>query len=471
MTRPVTGSTRTVSGPRATQTDPAPNAMPDQLPGRVAAHRDREPLPDAPGLGVETHEPRAGVLGDPRRAAPGRDGAGGNGSLVDDSTSCVARSTRATRRSSPSSTHAWRASNATSQGWLANGICATTFLDVGIDEADRLRRDDEPWRRRITPAGAARRRPRRLRRRGRPRRPRRAHERRRDRRCARQLAAQRRLARSGERAPARIAVARRLRERLRDDRVEAGGNARPHVARPRRRLVHVRVDGGDLGLALERRLPREALEEHAPERVDVGPAVDRAALDLLGRDVRDGADERPLTRQAADRGEVLRQAEVAQVGVVAGIRRPHEHVAGLHVAVDEPERVRRVERGGDLADERDRALGAQRALLPEQLAQVEPVDEAHDEVEHAVVLAHRERRDDVRLVERGGDLRLAQESLAEARVPRELGDQHLERDLAGRRAPPRGRPHRSRRARAGARSDTRQRRFRPRGRQALPGGA
>ena len=55
---------------------------------------------------------------------------GENGSLVDESTLRDARSTRATRRSSPSSTHAWRASNATSHGWLANGRRATTLCDT-----------------------------------------------------------------------------------------------------------------------------------------------------------------------------------------------------------------------------------------------------------------------------------------------------------------------------------------------------
>ncbi len=36
----------------------------------------------------------------------------------------------------------------------------------------------------------------------------------------------------------------------------------------------------------------------------------------------------------------------------------------------------------------------------------------------------------MRLVEPGGDLRLAQEAFPEARVLREFGDQYLERDLA-----------------------------------------
>ena len=224
---------------------------------------------------------------------------GENGSLVDESTLRDARSTRATRRSSPSSTHAWRASNATSHGWLANGRRATTLCETRVDQAHRLRCDRESRCRRASASAAVvaeddaahdgR---------GRDGR----HGQRAQRRggagtgAARQLATQSGLARRGQLAAAREAVVRRLRERFRDDGVEAAGNARPHVARARGRLVHVRVHGRDLALALERRLPGEALEEHAPERVDVCPRVDRPALDLLGRDVRDRADERPLRR-------------------------------------------------------------------------------------------------------------------------------------------------------------------------------
>ena len=247
--------------------------------------------------------------------------------------------------------------------------------------------------------------------------------------AVRQLAAQGGLARSGELAAARVAVVRRLRERRGDDVVEARGNTRPHVAGARRRLVHVRVDRRDLALALERSLAGEALEEQAAERVDVRPPVDRRALDLLGRDVRDRADEGPLPGEALDRGEVPGETEVAEIGVLARFRPLHEDVAGLDVAVDEAESVGRVEGARDLSDEIDGAIGTQRALALEDLAQVEPVHEAHDEVEHPVLLAGCERRDDVRLLERGGDPRFAQEPLAEALVPRELGDQDLERDL------------------------------------------
>ena len=52
------------------------------------------------------------------------------------------------------------------------------------------------------------------------------------------------------------------------------------------------------------------------------------------------------------------------------------------------------------------------------------------DVEHAVLVAGVEDRDDVRVVDRGGDHRLAPEALAEARVLGVLGQDQLEGDLA-----------------------------------------
>ena len=83
---------------------------------------------------------------------------------------------------------------------------------------------------------------------------------------------------------------------------------------------------------------------------------------------------------AAILGELLRQAEVAQVAVVGGV---DEHVPGLHVAMHEPARVRGVERVRDLADEPERTLRLERPVL-EQRAQVGAVDEPVGEVQLAV---------------------------------------------------------------------------------------
>jgi hypothetical protein len=62
----------------------------------------------------------------------------------------------------------------------------------------------------------------------------------------------------------------------------------------------MREDHRQLALSVEGAHPRDALEENAAERIDIGTIVDRAALDLLGRNVVDRSDEPTLARQAAD---------------------------------------------------------------------------------------------------------------------------------------------------------------------------
>ena len=120
--------------------------------------------------------------------------------------------------------------------------------------------------------------------------------------------------------------------------------------------------------------PGQALVEHAAERVDVGAAVDRLALDLLRREVVDGAEERPAAGEARDRRGVLGESEVAEIRVLAPPARPRvEDVRRLDVAMDEPARVRGVERRRDLADERRRARsGSSRPALSSSAAQVAP---------------------------------------------------------------------------------------------------
>src|SRR5205814_2805563 len=98
----------------------------------------------------------------------------------------------------------------------------------------------------------------------------------------------------------------------------------------------MREDDRELAVAVERALAREELEQHATERVDVGAAVDRPALDLLRGDVVDRSDEASLARQAADGRDVSGEAEVADGGVLAVRIRRDEDVRRLDVAVNEP---------------------------------------------------------------------------------------------------------------------------------------
>ena len=147
------------------------------------------------------------------------------------------------------------------------------------------------------------------------------------------------------------------------------------------------------------RAPAEALEEDAAERVDVGAAVDVAALDLLGRDVVDGADEASVGRQAAGRRKVSGESEIADVGVLSGRGVGDEDVSRLHVPMDETQRVRGVESLRDLRHEIERAFGVEASLVPEDLAKVRPFDVGHGEEENAVLLARVEDWDDVGMVE------------------------------------------------------------------------
>src|SRR5205823_6913252 len=113
--------------------------------------------------------------------------------------------------------------------------------------------------------------------------------------------------------------------------------------------------------------PGEALVENACERVEIRAAVDRAALDLLGRDVVDRADETAFAGEAADGRDVAREAEVADVGVIALGARGDEDVSGFHVPVDEPGAACRVECRGDLSHEADRALWLESSLAQQEL--------------------------------------------------------------------------------------------------------
>ena len=69
-------------------------------------------------------------------------------------------------------------------------------------------------------------------------------------------------------------------------------------------------------------------------------------------------------------------------------------------------------------------------MLAQELLEVAAGDVAHRDVELALVLAGVVDRDDVRMVERGGELRLAQEALSEAPVLGQLRCEQLEGDLA-----------------------------------------
>src|SRR5215210_1537799 len=176
------------------------------------------------------------------------------------------------------------------------------------------------------------------------------------------------------------------------------------------------VDQREIARTLERTLSGQALEEDAAERVDIGPAVDHATRDLLGRNVVDRADKAAVTRQAPDGGDVSGEPEVANVRMLAAGCSRDDDVSGLDVAVDEPRPMRCVERIGDLSDQVERSRGVEPLVTAEQFAQVRAFDVGHGQVEDSVLLPESQDPDDVRMLETRGDLRFPHESLTEALV-------------------------------------------------------
>jgi hypothetical protein len=123
---------------------------------------------------------------------------------------------------------------------------------------------------------------------------------------------------------------------------------------------------------------------------------------------------------------LLGQAEVGDIDVfVLG----DQNVARLDIAVDKPAPVRGVETGRGLSHDRDCPRGSEWAVAAEEFAQIRPLDPAHRDVKHAVCFVGVVDRDDVRVIERGGQLRFAQEALAEALIVGKLRREQLERDL------------------------------------------
>ena len=125
----------------------------------------------------------------------------------------------------------------------------------------------------------------------------------------------------------------------------------------------------------------------------------------------------------------LREPEIAHVSVLL-LPGSDEDVRRLDVAVDEPETVRGIERGGDLSEQAQRPLVVDPLGRVEQRTEVIALHVLHCEVQGAVDLAGGVDRDDIGVLEARGELRLEEKPAAEAIVVRELGREHLQCHLA-----------------------------------------
>ena len=222
-------------------------------------------------------------------------------------------------------------------------------------------------------------------------------------------------------------VARRrvLRERAHHDHVEVARDVAADLRRRlgrRRQVLHRDLDRR---VAVERRLAGEELVEDDAERVEIGALVDLGAARLLGREVLRRADDRARLGHLARAG--ARDPEVGHLDAAFAV---DEDVVRLDVAVDDPVPVReaRARRGSGARTRRD--VDRRRAAADDELLQRAPVEVLHRDVVRVLGLAAVVDRDDVRMVERGGVLRLAAEPLDELLVVRVAVVEDLDRDAA-----------------------------------------
>ena len=212
-----------------------------------------------------------------------------------------------------------------------------------------------------------------------------------------------------------------------DEGVDLRRDAGAHGRRRRDVGVHVLVRDAERALAGVRDLAGDHLEQQDPGRVDIGPAVRIAPLDLLGGQVRDGADDHPLRHALAVGLDRAGQSEVRHLDpAVVG----DQDVLGLDVPVHEAGGVGGGEGLEHGVEEHERLLGRERAVLPQDVAQRPARDVLHREVDQAVVLALVVHRDDMAVGEPGGGARLALEARDEGLVVRQVRVHDLEGDDA-----------------------------------------
>jgi hypothetical protein len=228
-------------------------------------------------------------------------------------------------------------------------------------------------------------------------------------------------------------IAGRLGHRLLDELLKPErkhGVARHAVREPKDRRGAMHAQQRQRVLGLERPLAAHHLEQHHTDCVDVGARVDQAAADrLLRRHVVGGPDDDvALRRVATDRAAQPCEAEIQDADVVAGPDLLADHDVGrLDVAMNDALRVGVRQPRRDLADQRERAPGRNRAVV-DQRAQRRARDVLHHQVGSAVPHTEVDDRDAVGMGQLAHHPGLALEPREELRVVRKWRMEELDRD-------------------------------------------
>ena len=194
------------------------------------------------------------------------------------------------------------------------------------------------------------------------------------------------------------------------------------------RATHVLGQHGRRAGPDEGRAAGDHLVAEGADRVDIGALVGTGVGGgLLGRHVGGRAERHAERRErgaAGGLGDRLGDAEVGHEGMLAR----EQHVVGLHVAVHDAVRVGVRERVAHVAQDPHRLADRQLVLLHEPGAQRLPLHAGHDVVEEVAVRARGEQRNDMGMLQLGGELDLALEPLR-AHARGHLGREHLHHHL------------------------------------------
>jgi hypothetical protein len=228
----------------------------------------------------------------------------------------------------------------------------------------------------------------------------------------------------------RVPVSRSLAHRSREQGVQIRRRIDDRVAQPGRVLQSDLGDHRDHVLAVIGALPREELEQQHAQREDVGRRRHRGRTeDLLG------GHEMRRPDHHASLGELVgceqvRDAEVDQRHVQGTGRRAAQHqVGGLHVAMNDTDRVQGSEPGRRLPGHVERVVAAQRTALqaPGEVLAIQPLD--GDERRSSGIGPVSDVTHDVRAFDRAQHVDLALESFGGAVVV-EQAAQDLDRHVA-----------------------------------------
>src|SRR5581483_8069939 len=199
----------------------------------------------------------------------------------------------------------------------------------------------------------------------------------------------------------------------------------PTVDERRRWLAFLAVDERVKGLALPWALADEQLPGDEPEAENIAPAIDRSAVERLGRHVRWRTDGHAAGGDGPLEPNAARDAEVGEEDA-AGFGFD-ENIAGFDVAVDDVASMRIDQRARDLGHHGRDELDTLRPFAVEHRAQRFARDERHRVVQQAVGFAGDEQGHDVWMLESRDQADLATKPF-ESFTGSELGRKNLNYD-------------------------------------------